>query len=499
MSKKREAKPETASSAIAVLPPEPASASRVWILLAFIIIVAAALRFTSLETAPPGLYPDEAINGVQGWEAAQTGIFKIFYPENNGREGLFINIAGIFEKSLGPTAAALRMWPALAGTLTVLAVFVLSRALDYSPTISLLASFLLATSFWHVNFSRIAFAGIQTPLFLTWGLALLLLSWNQKEEKPAGIAIALALAGGLCFGLGFHTYSAFRIAPVIALALIFAKRQAPRFIPTTVAWIAAAAVATLPLALYFAQHPEDFSQRASQVSVLQSPDPVGTFIQGFFKTLVMFNISGDQNPRHNIVGAPELLLPIGLCFLIGLITSLTNLKKSTGAWLLPLWLIVMLLPELLSAEGIPHSLRAIGVLPAVMLLAALGFDWLATKLGPSTMKWALPILLLSGAVDTYRYFGVWTKDPLTAAAFSSSYVKAADYLNSLPANAPRYVIVEAAGALVPHANPDGTTVQLPMPAQTVIFKTLGHSPVFYTTPNNPSVSIPAGIEAIAIQ
>ncbi len=71
-----------------------------------------------------------------------------------------------------------------------------------------------------------------------------------------------------------------------------------------------------------------------------------------------------------------------------------------------------------------------------MLLAAIGFDWLATKLGPSTIKWALPILLISGAVDVYRYFGTWAKDPLTAAAFTSSYVKAADYLNSLPVNAP---------------------------------------------------------------
>jgi hypothetical protein len=140
-----------------------------WTLLA-ILTVAAGLRFWSLNAAPPGIYHDEAVNGLQGLEAAQTGHFKVFYPENNGREGLLINLTGLAEKVMGPSAFSLRLWPAILGTLTVLGVFILARDLFGSDSIGLLSAFFIATSFWHLNFSRIAFAGIQMPFFLSWGI-----------------------------------------------------------------------------------------------------------------------------------------------------------------------------------------------------------------------------------------------------------------------------------------------------------------------------------------
>ena len=56
-----------------------------------IFLVAAFLRFQNLALLPPGLYPDEAMNGNNVLEASKTGNWKVFYPANNGREGLFIN------------------------------------------------------------------------------------------------------------------------------------------------------------------------------------------------------------------------------------------------------------------------------------------------------------------------------------------------------------------------------------------------------------------------
>ena len=61
-------------------------------ILLLILIIASLLRVASITTAPPGLYPDEAMNGNNATEALETGEFKAFYPENNGREGLFANI-----------------------------------------------------------------------------------------------------------------------------------------------------------------------------------------------------------------------------------------------------------------------------------------------------------------------------------------------------------------------------------------------------------------------
>lgn len=51
------------------------------------------MRLSGLTWAPPGLYPDEAMNGNNALEANRTGDYKTFYPDNNGREAIFIHQA----------------------------------------------------------------------------------------------------------------------------------------------------------------------------------------------------------------------------------------------------------------------------------------------------------------------------------------------------------------------------------------------------------------------
>ena len=79
--------------------------------LALILVILALgifLRFYLITQIPPGLYPDEAANGNNATEALKTGAFKVFYPENNGREGLFINIQAASIWLFGEHAWALR-------------------------------------------------------------------------------------------------------------------------------------------------------------------------------------------------------------------------------------------------------------------------------------------------------------------------------------------------------------------------------------------------------
>src|SRR3989344_8126331 len=68
------------------------------LLLTGILIIAAFFRLWQLDSIPPGLFPDEAMNGNNAFEALHGGGFKIFYRENNGREGLFINIQALSMK-----------------------------------------------------------------------------------------------------------------------------------------------------------------------------------------------------------------------------------------------------------------------------------------------------------------------------------------------------------------------------------------------------------------
>src|SRR3989344_2129322 len=103
--------------------------SREYKLLLVVLIIAGGLRVANLTSVPPGLYPDEAMNGSNALEALSTGEFKIFYPENNGREGLFINIQAMFVATLGNEPWALRLPSAIFGMFTVLGLYFLTREL----------------------------------------------------------------------------------------------------------------------------------------------------------------------------------------------------------------------------------------------------------------------------------------------------------------------------------------------------------------------------------
>ncbi len=125
---------------------------KIVLVLIVILSIAGFLRLYQITTVPPGLYPDEAIGGNQGLEAFRTGNFKLFYPENNGRSGLFINLQGLSAGVLGANSPSqilqgktwegkpwtLRFPSAILGILTVLGLYFLAKelfedAISFSP------------------------------------------------------------------------------------------------------------------------------------------------------------------------------------------------------------------------------------------------------------------------------------------------------------------------------------------------------------------------------
>ena len=120
---------------------------KTWIVLIIIIALAVFLRFFDLGRVPPGLYPDEAMNGNNALEALANKDWKVFYPENNGREGLFINLQSLSVAVFGNKPWALRLVSAVFGTLTVLGLFFLTKVLFVNQQIALLASFFSGREF----------------------------------------------------------------------------------------------------------------------------------------------------------------------------------------------------------------------------------------------------------------------------------------------------------------------------------------------------------------
>lgn len=453
--------------------------------IAFLIIIAAFLRLYNLETTPPGLYPDEAMNGNNALEAVRDGTFKLFYPENNGREGLFINIQALFLAATGVNEPwMLRLPSALIGILTVLGAFYLFRELARASglandfIISYLGSFLIATSVWHIIFSRIGFRAVMAPFFIVWAVYFLLRAVRTGSLKSASLS-------GVALGLGAHTYIAYRALPLLFLLFIPRLRELANGWRIAGLFVLAAALFAAPLLGYFALHPEDFLGRTGQLSVAASATPFQDLGRNVVLTLGMFHVAGDWNWRHNIAGRPELFWPVGALFLLGIAVGIK--QRAFYDKILFAWFGLALLPVVVSNEGIPHALRAILMIPPVFGIAARGgvalWDWLKARLANTHFcregSWQFTRLSALGCATHleviaalflgllfyeayFSYFMTWGQDPNVRSAFNADYVEVGREMRTLPDEAKKNVIVKATGVLVRG---------IPMPAQTVMFMT----------------------------
>lgn len=469
------------------------------LVLFLILLTAFVFRFQHIQSTPPGLYPDEAMNGNDAIQALETGNYKLFYPDNNGREGLFINIQAQALKIFGPPYQPwmLRAVSAVFGLLTVLALYLLTRRL-YNWQIASIAGFYLAISLWHVNFSRIGFRAIMAPMLATFAFYFLWKGIEKAKVWPFAVS-------GIFLGLGFHTYIGFRIIPIVAIILLasywikikkdYSHEKYAHLRNDLIRGFAALLVfsilASAPILYYFWLHPEDFIGRAGQVVVTNAGEPLKELADSTIKTLGMFNFMGDWNWRHNLAGRPQLYWPIGILFLIGILRTFRKLfkdKKQHGHYktldvFLLSWFFLALLPSILSSEGLPHALRSIGAIPPTMIFAALATWWVFERLGavyrirdihPESQKQkyfeskavagiVMIIFLIAMALaEYYAYFRIWARNPNTAGAFSQNYSQIGEQINKLPIETKKYVVVKAGGVLV-----NG----IPMPAQTVMFIT----------------------------
>jgi hypothetical protein len=454
--------------------------------LVFILLLAVFLRFWQLGEIPPGLYPDVAINGNDALDALKSNDFQVFYPENNGREGLFINLIALSFALFGPSVWAIKVVAAVIGTLTVLGVYLLVKELfpsrpdlngARSGLYALLTAFLLATSFWHLNFSRIGFRAIMVPFLIVFFSYFLFRAFQRKEVWSAALA-------GIFFGLGFYTYIAFRVAPLILPAIIIPylfiyrrENSFKRFLILNSLFFITAALVAAPIGLYFFQHPVDFLGRAAGVSVFSVANPLWEFAKSFLAHLQMFVFQGDSNWRHHQPGWPQLAPGLGVLMFLGLSIAFRELfsaiqeqnwqKVAVFGFLLS-WFFVLLLPGVLTSEGIPHALRIIGTIPVAYIFIALAVFRLCQFCARSHLAQfgaaiVLITIVLLGLSDPWRYFFLWTKDPNVTGAFTVKYVEIANFLNSLPEPISKYVVVNEPGVAVPW--PDG----LPMPNQTIMF------------------------------
>ncbi len=452
--------------------------SDLWIFI-LIIVVAATVRICGLGAVPPGLSAEEATNGNAASQVLEQGTLDIVYPRTPSA-GLFIALQAVSVRFLGHTVAALRLIPALAGILTVAGLYLLAKQLLH-PGIAAIAGFLLATSFWHVLFSRLGVQAVMGPLFLVWGLYFLWRGLARAQSRYFA-------ASGLFWGLGFYVQNSFLVMPVLAIVLLAAYYAAVKkdfshdhyshvhgriLRGLGVALVVTLAVA-LPLIIAAIGHPDAYVNTADAALARSAPSIAGRIGHAVGAFLFARHLDWGWNYHDTEI----IFWPLNAFFLIGLVNSILKLartRRKHGHWsvvqtLLVSWFVVGLIPAIIAPDGAQPA-NLLLVAPVAYLFAAEGIWWLFQTID----KWyhaqdvhelnvSLPMhhhlrlkesrlvslfvlavfLLAVGFAQEYRYLTSWARSPHIQGAFHENYLDLARRINNLPPSVRAYILVNDA-------------------------------------------------------
>jgi len=419
-------------------------------LLLFLLLVGAGLRLWDAGRTPPGLYHDEAQNGLDALAVLETGDIPLYFPANNGREPLFIYLVTASVALLGRSPLAVRLPSFFVGFLTLAATYDLARVL-WGRRAGRWALAVLSVTLWHVHLSRVGFRAVMMPLFTALFLAQTVHA--LRTGKPR-----YWVAAGALYGVSWYTYMAARFTPValgvmILYGLLFHRQQTLRVWRGALVFCVVALLVLAPLGVYTLRYPDVVLARTGQVTILSPEinggDFWGTLVRHTLRTVGMFVVRGDRIWRHNLAWRPVWEPALGLAFVLGVGVALAGFRRNAGAALALLWTAVMALPTLL-AEDAPHFLRAVGVLPTAVLFPTLGLLWLESKIESRITNHELRItnhesrpsrprlpstvyclLLLAFLSTTYDYFVRYANAPLAYHWFEAGPVAMAGEINAL--------------------------------------------------------------------
>ena len=421
-----------------------------WVALAAISLFGAIFRLANLSALPAGVYLDEAANLMDGLQNAGEFPFALFYSDVYERgltqEGLFTNLQILAVQVLGPSVAALRLPAALAGTVAIVGIGWMAREALQSRAGGLVAAALVASAYWPLNFSRIAFSAALLPAVLAPATAALLVAVRRRS-------VGWSAVSGALFALTLYTYAASRVVPVfLAVVGVFLvlskwpfnshrKFQVITFFTTFVA-------AASPFVVGLLRSPGALTRRAQSVSIQWTGDVptfLGEVMENLGFALGKHLFFADPNYRHGFPPFPVLDYATGVFFVGGTLLCVCTLLSRRHALIYPSMrvdrvlggvillsgLLVFLIPEVLSNDSNPHALRSIGTMPYVFALAAWGLLALARsieRLSSRVMTRMVMGLVLAAivAANVTQYFVLFARSESAQEAFGTSLTSFAE-------------------------------------------------------------------------
>lgn len=377
-------------------------------LIILIVALAFFLRLYKITEYPAGLNADEAAIGYNAYSLLQTGKDEFGHPWpinfqsfNDYKPGFYFYLVLPFVKIFGLNELAVRLPSAILGTLTVLFLYLLVNELFDSYLLSLISSFLLSVSPWHLHFSRGGWETNTATFFMITGVYLILISL----KKPKYFSLS-----ALSFLLSMFTYHSARvISPllILGLALIFWRKifTKKNFEPLMLA----IGISLIPfLILLISMRGQAGASRFSGVGLFadqgpywrnnelrsQHQDPYSTSLKiihnkyleyglRFFDNYLRhFNgdflfISGDEIQRNRVPEMGQMYLIEAIFLILGFYFLFKNRPKN---WLVPiLWLMVAPVASSLTFQS-PHAIRALNMVIPLVIITAYGIIELGGKI-----------------------------------------------------------------------------------------------------------------------
>lgn len=388
-----------------------------------LILLATWSRLWQLATIPPGLWFDEAYNGLDAIWMLDTATWPVFLVGNNGREAMYHYWLAAVISVLGQTTYAVRFSAALLGIVAAPLMYrwgvTLFRDQRHARWLALVGAAGLVTSLWSLVMNRTGYRANLLPIFVMVTSLLFWQGWQRGQLR-------FYLLAGAMLGLAQYSYFSARLLPlifglfIVGRTLCWQTTERPQL---KMAWLGlavmavTAAAAALPLLIFMFNNPAAVWGRTLEVAIKVDQTGAGwdAIATHLLAALRLFVDGQDPNWRHHLVGWPMFDLLNMLGFFAGLGVALWNIRRPVWQFML-ITLLVMWLPAPLANPAI-HTLRLAGLLPAYYALVAVGLvalaGWLLSRLtweparslaGPVALA---ALVLVSGGLTIYNYFGRW--------------------------------------------------------------------------------------------
>jgi 4-amino-4-deoxy-L-arabinose transferase-like glycosyltransferase len=224
-------------------------------LIALVTASAAVLRLALLGRIPYGVHSDEAQLGTDGYKILDGDLWTVYTHAVLGQPSGHAYLTLPSFELLGWTPLAMRLPLALVALAAVPLLYVLVR-ITLGRIEAFFASAMLAVSYWHLFYSRVAHWSISYGTVLLGVFVCLFMGMNTRRR-------GWFLASGIVLGIGFYTYNIYPIAvvaftaSVIAITFMRYRRELRWWLRSLAITYVAAFVVALPMIIYVA-NPDSF-------------------------------------------------------------------------------------------------------------------------------------------------------------------------------------------------------------------------------------------------